>query len=100
PSPLPNLRLFLLAQSEALQLARLSTRQRLTKLDGARIFVRRDGLLDEILQRLDHDRVASLSGLQDDKRLDDMPALLVRQADDRALRNRRMLQQRIFDFGA
>ena len=50
--------MYPLPQLESLQLAGLGARQRVDELDGARILVRRDGLLDVLLQRLGHRSVA------------------------------------------
>src|SRR5579875_621570 len=88
--------LFLLAQAEALQLAGFGARQGGAELDGARIFVGRDTLLDKLLQCLRQRLVARIPWLEDDERLDDSTPLRIGRADDRAFRNGWMLQQRVF----
>src|SRR5437667_10422340 len=90
----PSLDCFL-AQPEALQLAGLGARQRIAELDRARVLVRRNRRLDEVLQ-LAHQRVAGASAVaQHDVGLDDLAALRIGRADHRALGHRSVLQQRL-----
>ena len=64
----------------------------------ARILVRRDRLLDEILQRRRHQRIRRVPFLQHDERLDDLSALRVVDTDDAAFGDGGMQQQRALDF--
>src|ERR1044072_8361370 len=73
-----------LAQHEALHLAGLGARQAVGELDGARILVGRDALLDEILQRAGELGRRGLAGAQHDESLDDRAAVGVGRADHRA----------------
>src|SRR5262245_19208644 len=93
-------RLRKLAKAKALQLACFRARQRFDVLDGARVLVRRDLALDELLQLGSERGIADVTALQDDVRLDDLSAFVVRRADDAAFRDNRMQQQRGFDFRA
>ncbi len=64
----------------------------------ARIFVRRQPRLDEVLD-LGGQRIGRrLSGLQHDERLDDLGAQRIRLADRGGQRHRRMPDQAILDF--
>src|SRR4051794_6451236 len=72
-------------QPKALQLAGLGAGQRVDELDQARVLVRCDGLLDEVLQRPGHLRPGGVPVAQDDKGLDDLAALRIGHADDAAL---------------
>src|SRR6476661_3365833 len=89
-----------LPQPEPLQLARFGAGQARHELDLARVLVRGDGGLHVLLQCTHHGRPRFVPGLEHAERLDDHPALLVGLADDAALGDRWMAQQRILDFGA
>ncbi len=81
------------------QLAHFAARQAGAELDGARVLVRRHGLLDEVLQCLDHRRPGFMARMQHHEGLDDLPALRVRHADHAALGHGRVQQQRILHLG-
>src|SRR5215469_4262753 len=87
--------LSLLPEHETLHLACAGPRQRGDEFDGARVLVRRDPLLDEVLQ---------FSGrclspwFQDDEGLDDLAACLVGHADDGALGDIGVAQQHFLDL--
>jgi hypothetical protein len=66
---------------------------------GARVLVRRDRLLDVVLQRARRRLVRRDARLQHDERLDDLPPPFVGHAHDAALGDRRVQQQRAFDVG-
>src|SRR5262249_35823954 len=87
------------AKLEALQLVGLRARQLGDVLDGAGIFVRRDGRLDVVLQHLGRGRIAAVAWAQHDIGLDDLPALLVGRAHHAAFGHRRVLEQRRLYFG-
>src|SRR4029078_6398920 len=69
-----------LPQREPPQFTGLGLRQLFDKLDGTRIFVRRDLALDVLLQRRDQIGIGLESGGNDDIRLDDHAARLVGRA--------------------
>ena len=78
------------AEPKPLDLAGLGFRQRVDEFDRPWIFKRRDRRLDVILQALDTFRACSDAVLEYDMRLDNLAALIVGNADDRAFLDIRM----------
>src|ERR1041384_8707097 len=94
-----ELRLFALAKLLALDLAGGGHRQRVDELDLARVLVGRETPAHVRLDLLDQSPAGGKPRLQHDERLDDRPARLVGLADDRRVRDRRMLHQAALDLG-
>ncbi len=69
-------------------------RQRAAEFDGARIFVRRDRLLHELLQCLHELRRSFVSLVEHDECFDELTAGFIGHADHRTFFDRWVLEQR------
>ena len=87
-----------LSQTEALQLSRLSPRQRRYEFDLSRILVGGDLGLDEILELLDERAPRLVPGTQHHECLHNVAALGVGNTDNSALQDRRVIQQRVLTW--
>src|SRR5436190_13147031 len=84
-----------LAKLPLQNLARRAHGEPVTKLDQSWVFISRHFAPRPRRQLV---RVNLLARLQHDERLDLLPQALVRHADDRRQRDRRMREERLFDF--
>src|SRR3954454_19061882 len=87
-----------LPQQEALELPGFRARQGVDELDLPGILVGRDVRLDELLELADRLDARLCSRSEDDEGLDEMAALLVRQADHAALLHLGMVEQHALDL--
>src|SRR5260370_694791 len=90
--------LLLLAKPETLYLTGACTRQGLAELNGARVLIRCDALLNEVLQHSNQGSISGIVGLEHHERLDDRAAFCIGRANYGALRHGRMREQGSFDL--
>src|SRR5436309_1817231 len=98
PSLWPDALLLEPAELDAPDLAAARLRQRFDELDLAGVLVRCGHTLAVLLEVEDEAVTGFVARPEDDERLHDLPAVGVRLADDRALGDRLVLEQRALDL--